>query len=347
MSPVGHLVHKLLPPPRPLYGPCTLIGDGNEPEGIKRQLYKFFPPPLQTDVPWYSPSLTTKVTEYGGFYSSYIGLEGEELARHVHTIRDRVWAFAPYPCIGRGWFLLPGVSGLKIWPEVVEAARDGKTVLDLGCGLGQDLRRLRSEAVGDGDGEATNLSLYASDVRKEMWDMGGELFRDNDNQKQPVAKFLCADARRIRLDGRPGASFGNGGRLEEIRGRVHVVMMSQLLDLFFWQDQLAVGKTIVELSHVGTKVIGRTFGVVKGEAGEFEREGDLGFPRMYHDVHSLGMLWWYIGENTHTSWKVEVEEVEFDHWGFDEDDIAWLKEPSSKGLRHTPKGLQFVIVRES
>lgn len=64
MSPLGHIVHKLFPPSRPLYGPCALIGDSNEPEGIKRQLYKLFPPPLQTDVPWYSPSITPKITEY-------------------------------------------------------------------------------------------------------------------------------------------------------------------------------------------------------------------------------------------------------------------------------------------
>lgn len=350
MSPISHFVHKVFPPPRPLYGPCTLIGDGNEPEGIKRQLYKIFPPPLQTDVPWYSQSLNSKIAEYGDFLSSYTGLQGEELARHIHTIRDRVWALAPYPCIGRGWFLLPGVSGLSVWPEVVEAARDGKTILDLGCGLGQNLRRLQSEAaIGDGKTQSTtSLSLYASDVRREMWDMGCELFRDKNGsgKQQPVAKFLCADARRVRLDGRPGASFGEEGRLEEIRGRVDVVMMSQVLDLFFWHDQLAIGWTIVELSHVGTKVIGCTFGVEKGVAGEFHREGDLGFPRMYHDMHSFGSLWWDIGQNTGTSWKVEVEEVEFDQWGYDEDDIAWLKEPSPKGLNCTPTGLQFVVIRE-
>lgn len=352
MSPISYLVHKAFPPPRPLYGPCTLIGDGNEPQGIKRQLYKFFPPPLQTDVPWYSQSLNSKIAEHGDFLSSYTGLQGEELAQHIHTIRGRVWALAPYPCIGRGWFLLPGgVSGLWVWPDVVEAARDGQTILDLGCGLGQDLRRLQAEAIGDGNKETptTKLNLYASDVRREMWDMGCELFRDkNGNGKQqPVAaKFLCADARRVRLDGRPGASFGEGGRLEEIRGRVDVVMMSQLLDLFFWHDQLAVGRTIVELSRVGTKVVGCTFGVVEGGAGEVQREGDLGLLRMYHDVHSFGTLWWDIGESTGTSWKVEVKEVEFDQWGYDGDDIAWLKEPSPKGLKCTPTGLQFVVVRE-
>lgn len=138
----------------------------------------------------FTTSRTTKIKEHGAFYSSYTGLEGEELANHVHTIRDRVWAFAPYPCTGRGLFLLPGLSGMKIWPEVVEAAKDGKTILDLGCGLGQDIRRLRYDAVGssnsdvdsDGNDEAINLNLYASDARKGMWDMGGELFIDNDQK---------------------------------------------------------------------------------------------------------------------------------------------------------------------
>lgn len=37
--------------------------------------------------------------------------------------------------------------------------------------------------------------------------------------------------------------------------------------------------------------------------------------------------------------------MEFDHWGFDQDDIAWLKDASPKGLERTLKGSQFVIVR--
>ncbi|OCK74558.1 hypothetical protein K432DRAFT_386739 [Lepidopterella palustris CBS 459.81] len=329
LSYLTRIVHKLYPPPRPLYGPCSLSGTGNEPKGIASLLYKAFPPNLQTDVPWYSPSIATKLKASGQLYSSYTGLEGTDLVRHVQTIRDRAWAIAPYPCIGRGWFLLPGLSGLKIWAEVVETAKEGKTVLDLGCGLGQDLRRLRAEV-------GAAAKLYAIDARKEMWELGCELFCDG---KEPVAKFLCADA-RIRHPDNSNASLGDGGWLNEIRGSIDVVIMSQVLDLFFWSEQIAIGRTIVELSNVGTKVVGCTFGTVQGSAGEHKSEGDLGFSRMYHDDRSFGTLWLDIGKATATTWKVEAELVELEEWGFDEDDIAWMTEP-------IPRGLNFVVIRES
>lgn len=121
-------------------------------------------------------------------------------------------------------------------------------------------------------------------------------------------------------------------------------MVSQFLNLVYWYNQLYIGKTVVEFSHVGTKVVGCTFGVAGREAGEFSRERDLGV-RTYNDVRYLKVLWWDIGKNTYTSWKVEVEEVGFDHWGFDQDDVAWLKDPSPKGLERTLKRLQFVVVR--
>lgn len=85
----------------------------------------------------------------------------------------------------------------------------------------------------------------------------------------------------------------------------------------------------MELSHVGTKaIVGCTFGFLGREAREFAHENDLGV-RTYNHVRYLKVLSWDIGENTYTSSKVEVEEVEFYHCrGFDQDDFAWLKDPS-------------------
>ena len=339
-SVVARIVHRAFPPPRPSYGSRKLGNTVQEPKGVRGSLYKLFPPPLQTDIPWYTPSLTPKITEHGDFYQSYIGLETDDLINHVHKIRDQVWSFAPYPCIGRGWFLLPGLSGMKEWPEVVQAAKEGKTILDLGCGLGQDLRRLYSDAGGD----AASLKLYASDVDEKMWEMGCKLFRD---QKKPGTKFLCANAQDLWEAPTPGASFGPGGRLEEISGKVDVILTSQLLDLFFWAEQRYIGKTIVRLSHVGTKVIGRALGAAQGQSCEVSRDGDDKPMRMYHDAQSFKNMWWEFGNDSKTSWRIEVEEVDFEQWGLDQGDIAWLDEPLPNGVESTLKGLDFVAVRES
>ena len=109
--------------------------------------------------------------------------------------------------------------------------------------------------------------------------MGCELFW---HHKKPVAKFFCTDAR-----GRPAP----GERLEEIGGKVDVILKSQLLGLFFWHEQRCIGETIVTLSHVGTKVISRALGTVQRQACEVTREGDHSPMRMYHDVASFKGIW--------------------------------------------------------
>ena len=327
---LSHFVHTMFPPPRPRYGPYTFSYTENDPKGIRRLLYKAFPPDLQIGVPWYSPSLASKVKASQAFYSSYTGLEGTELLNHVQNIRDKAWAIMPYPSIGCGWFLLAGLSVLEIWPEVVEAAKEGKTVLDLGCGLGQDLRRLHTEV----DGPA---KLYGIDLSKATWELGCELFGDGN---KPVAEFRCVDLKIGHLVDL-NTWVDKEGLLRELRRSTDVILMSQILDLFSWHEQIAIGETIAGLSKVGTKVIGCTFGTVQGSACEGRTEDEYGSGRFYHDdCSTLTSLWMDIGSSTGTKWKVDVKSVELEEWGFDKEDIACIPLP-------TPRGLNFVFTRES
>src|SRR4051794_14100690 len=100
--------------------------------------------------------------------------------------------------------------------------------------------------------------------------------------------------------------------------------MSQFLDLFFWHEQLDIRKTIVELSSVGTKVVGCTVGTTHGSSGEHKSEGSYRFDTMHHDDLSIVRLWMDIGDMTGTTWKVEAELVGLEEWGLNEDDIAWM-----------------------
>lgn len=62
----------------------------------------------------------------------------------------------------------------------MNAGKEGKSILDLGCGLGQDLRQLRIES-------GAAAKLYATDADQEVWDLGLEMFDDGE---KPVANFL-------------------------------------------------------------------------------------------------------------------------------------------------------------
>ena len=327
------VAYKLYPPPRPNYGPNSLSRNSGRPTRIEKVLHTLFPPDITTDVPWYLPSLLRRLESAGSeFYRSHMGLEGADLASHVHDIRDRAWAIegAQYPCIGRGWFLLPGLAGTESWQDViVRAAKDGESILDMGCGLGQDVRRLRSET-------GLKTKLYAVDVEKEMWELGSALFGDGD-PKIPVAEFLCADAQQYA----PGfGSFGKGGSLEKLRGSIDVVLMSKFLDLFEWNASLSVLKTVVELSHIGTRVVCCCIGTQRGKACHHASEGGPAMYPMVHDDRSIHSLFMDLNVSTHggTTWNVESELVDLKRWGFDEDDVACISHVE-------PMGLQFVATR--
>ena len=77
-------------------------------------------------------------------------------------------------------FLLPSITCFPAYSQFVARTKAGATVLDLGCCFGQDLRRL----VADG-GSMDNM--YASDLNRELWDIGFDLFRDRDRMK---ARFI-------------------------------------------------------------------------------------------------------------------------------------------------------------
>lgn len=107
----------------------------------------------------------------------------------------------------------------------------------------------------------------------------------------PAAKFLCADAMNHRAHCSPDAPFGP----EEPRPGGCDLDVS-----IHYNDQRHVLGTIFGLSHVGTKVIGRTLGATGGNSCEDNREGDAQGMRMYHCTRDLKGLWWHAGRDTQT-----------------------------------------------
>ncbi|KAJ5085862.1 hypothetical protein N7532_010633 [Penicillium argentinense] len=322
----------------PLYGQLSLPNKPTRRALRKRLISTLFPcqkaqhQRQQHNAPYYSPSIADRIEASSAFLGAYTGLNNRQLQDHVHSIRDRAWAIEPYPSFGLGWFLLPGLSETKSWPDIVLEAKEGKTILDVGSGLGQELRRLRLDA-----GLGTKTNLYATDACRELWSVGCDLFLDRDKARP---EFLLADA-RLRASSGKYASFGPRGSLEKLRGKVDIILISGLLEFFNYSDQVAIAETVALLSRAGTKVVGRCFGTDHLNERDYKEVGDREFSRFLNSWVSLLGIWNDAANHTGIKWNVNVETVGLEEWGLGEGDLSWMT------VEGPLKGLDFVVVRET
>ena len=95
------------------------------------------------------------------------------------------WEVFPFPCIGEFWFLSFGLSAHPYYQQILERLKTdpSERLLDLGCCLGQDLRRLAYDG-------APIQCLYGSDLFAGYEDAGYTLFRD---KKDFSEHYITAD----------------------------------------------------------------------------------------------------------------------------------------------------------
>ena len=183
-------------------------------------------------------------------------------------------------------------------------------MLDLGCALGQDLRRLAADG-------APSENMYASDLRSDLWEIGYDLFRDRTTMK---ARFIQADI------------FDSSSPLQGLNGRIDIIFACQFLHLFSWKKQSEVLKKVVEMSRPGTCLVGYQVGRV--HPVEIQRPWGIMF---YHNVDSFNELWRQVADETGTGWAVDALLVELSQWGAEKEDYDWMSAAS--------RGLNFVVTR--
>ena len=62
--------------------------------------------------------------------------------------RNRAWDIHPYPCLGQFRFLELNLSKrVDVYPRLLSMIKKGGNFMDIGCCLGQDLRKLIFDAV--------------------------------------------------------------------------------------------------------------------------------------------------------------------------------------------------------
>jgi SAM-dependent methyltransferase len=176
------------------------------------------------------------------------------------------------------------------YEEILQRIKDGGKYLDIGCCVGQDIRKL----VYDG---APAENLYGSDLMQDFLDIGYDLFLDKDTLN---ATFIAADI------------FDPGPNLKQLNGTIDIVHAASFFHLFGYQQQVVAAKQIVALMKpkAGGVIVGQQIGNVN--AGERRRDTDQTKSRFSHDIKSFAKMWEEVGDETGTKWEVEARLLPLD-----------------------------------
>ena len=196
--------------------------------------------------------------------------------------RSKAFDICPYPCIGQFKFLILTLKGHPLYAQIINRIKDGETLLDVGCCLGQDLRQL----VADG---APSENIYGLDIERPLMDLGFDLFLDREKLK---STFMLGDVYEHNTD------------WSLLEGKMDIINASAFFHLYPLPKQVEASCLLVRFGRAkpGTVIIGRQMGSLT--PGEFPslNEGTTGYR---HDLQSLRKLWNEVGILTNTQWEVD------------------------------------------
>ncbi|KAJ5389551.1 uncharacterized protein N7496_000619 [Penicillium cataractarum] len=235
-------------------------------------------------LPWYEPELQDVEPEARQLLEKYSKIPSDEVVQHVNNMRDRAFAVFPYPCVGAFRFLDMSIPQQPIYPEILERLKSGQKLLDVGCALGQELRRLVFDGV-------PSENLYASDLRRDFFSISFDLFNDHTTLK---TQFVESDI------------FDPTSQLvQQLTGKMDIVNAASFFHLFAWDQQVAAVRQVIALlrPRPGSLVIGRQ----AARKDPIDPDNRENAPKRYrHDVETWKRLWRQVEVETGTRWEVEA-----------------------------------------
>ncbi|KAG9316774.1 hypothetical protein JVU11DRAFT_2837 [Chiua virens] len=186
-------------------------------------------PPDTKRVPLLDPSLYALDPESFTFFKSITGInDNDELRKHILNVQAKAYAV----------FTRLKISKAPAYEHVLKLGREreGALLLDIGCCFGNDARKAASDGF-------PVRQLIASDLRRELWDLGHELFRSTPESFSATfvsgdaldPAFLSPSASRVELP--VDVDVSTITTLNDLRGKVSAIWAASFFHLFSEKHQ--------------------------------------------------------------------------------------------------------------
>ncbi|KAI9682625.1 MAG: hypothetical protein M1822_006923 [Bathelium mastoideum] len=253
-------------------------------------------------VPFYVEDIDDKIgPDVRKLLENYSHVKPEEVRQHVYDIRDQLWAIRSYPCTGIGLWLQPTLPFSRAYPVILSRLKQGASLLDIGCFIGHDFRRL----VSDG---APSSNLYGIDIVSH-WDVGYDMFRDHDRFSRT---FFEADI------------TSPNEKLSMLNGKIDILMMIHVLHQWDWENQVNALTHVIDLSRKGALVVGFQIG---SKGVNVRPKGEMVATECFwHNPETISRLWEQLGGKTQTKWRCESKFKTFEEMKWNPKDISYLGE---------------------
>ncbi|KAI0697091.1 hypothetical protein C8T65DRAFT_813953 [Cerioporus squamosus] len=187
------------------------------------------------------------------FFRATTGIHDvDALKTHIVAVQRAAYEARPYPCIVNFNFTQLRLSRLGILYDQLLAlgkSREHPILLDVGCCLGSDLRKL----IADG---YPRDSVIATDVVPEFWELGHRLF--NTTAETFPVPFVCGDifdpsflapsAPAYTPPPSPAPSLSSVRTLTELRGHVSAITICAVFHVFETEEaQLRLARALASL----------------------------------------------------------------------------------------------------
>lgn len=229
---------------------------------------------------------TVSVSLAGGFPSHPAYIPSTNIQK-----RNRAWQVHPYPCLGQFRFLELNLAARSdLYRRLLASlTTDGGRFLDIGCCLGQDIRKL----VYDG---APPASVAGAKLNGAFIELGYELFRDRGRQTVIVAANILE------------LPSSTSSPLNPFLGQFSAVQLGMILHLFTWDEQITAFRHTLTLlrGRPGDRVFGQATGHLDGT------QTATAGPRatFKHNVETFARLVAAVGEATGTRWRIVTAELD-------------------------------------